>query len=38
MEAMYREQDRYAEAVSKLLGDGGYIENEEEMKRFLRGW
>ncbi len=37
-QAAYRETDLYAEQVSALLAEHGLITEEEEMKRFLRGW
>jgi hypothetical protein len=39
-DAIYLEQDRYAEQVSRLLAEQGLISEEDEtqMKRFLRGW
>jgi|GEM_PF-3427734 len=37
---MYREQDIYADDVSRILTEQGLLEEDsrEEMKRFLRGW
>jgi hypothetical protein len=39
-DAIYQEQDQYAEEVSAALSAQGIVSDEEaaELKRFLRGW
>lgn len=37
-QAAYRERDIYAENVSRVLAEHGIIDEEDEMRTFLRGW
>ncbi len=32
------DQDRYADAVTSLLGQQGLVMDEDEIRHYLRGW
>jgi hypothetical protein len=36
--AAFQDTDRYADDITNVLGQHGLLSDEEEMKRYLRGW